>query len=218
MNSKHHKDLGGIRREYRLERLEESLLPEDPMILLYQWLDQARKTENPEPTAMTLSTVDQNGNPSSRIVLLKKITAGQLWFFTHYESRKARAMDSHSRVAVHFHWPELERQLRIEGTVSRIPETESDLYFHSRPRESQIAAWVSPQSREIPDREFLEEEQLRYQEKFKGFKEIPRPANWGGFAVSPLRLEFWQGGRFRLHDRIEYGQNEKGWSRVRLAP
>ena len=218
MNANRHMDLGGIRREYRLERLEESQLPEDPMILFHQWLDQARKSEHPEPTAMTLSTVDQQGNPSSRIVLLKKMVAGQLWFFTNLESRKAREMASHSRVAVHFHWPELERQLRMEGTVSRIPKTASDDYFQSRPRESQIAAWTSPQSKEIPDREFLEKEQLRYQEKFKGSKRIPRPANWGGFAFSPLRVEFWQGGQFRLHDRIEYGLNEKGWSRVRLAP
>jgi len=218
MDAKNHKDLGGIRREYRLERLEETQLPEDPMVLFHQWLDQARKTENPEPTAMTLSTVDQDGNPSSRIVLLKKMVAGQLWFFTNYESRKAKEMGSHSRVAVHFHWPELERQLRMEGTVSRLPGTASDHYFDSRPRESQIAAWVSPQSKEVPDRAFLEKEQLRYQEKFKGARKIPRPAHWGGFAVSPRRIEFWQGGQFRLHDRIAYGLNEQGWSRVRLAP
>jgi pyridoxamine 5'-phosphate oxidase len=218
MSAENHKDLGGIRREYSLDRLDESQLPEDPMILFHQWLDQARNTKNPEPTAMTLSTVDQDGNPSSRIVLLKKIAAGRLWFFTNYESRKAREMESHSRVAVHFHWPELERQLRMEGTVSRIPETASDQYFHSRPRESQIAAWASPQSKEVPDRDFLEKEQLRYQEKYKSTREIPRPANWGGYAVSPLRMEFWQGGQFRLHDRIAYGLHDQGWSRIRLAP
>ncbi len=218
MDAKNHKDLEGIRREYKLERLEESQLPGDPMILFHLWLDQARKTENPEPTAMTLSTVDQDGNPSSRIVLLKKLVAGRLWFFTNYESRKAREMENNSRVAVHFHWPELERQLRLEGTVSRIAEKASDQYFHSRPRESQIAAWASPQSQEVPDREFLEKEQVRYQEKFKGFRKIPRPANWGGFAISPLRMEFWQGGRFRLHDRIEYILKDMAWTRVRLGP
>ena len=218
MNTKNHKDLGRIRREYSLDRMEESQLPEDPMILLHQWLDQARKTENPEPTAMTLSTVDHDGNPSSRIVLLKKIVAGELWFFTNYESRKAREIENNSRVAVHFHWPDLERQLRMEGTVSRIAETASDQYFHSRPRESQIAAWASPQSQEVPGREFLEKELFRYQEKFKGSRKIPRPLNWGGFAFSPWRMEFWQGGQFRLHDRIEYFLKDKTWTRVRLGP
>jgi pyridoxamine 5'-phosphate oxidase len=149
---------------------------------------------------------------------LKDVEGGRLLFFTHYESRKAREMEGHSRVAAHFHWPELERQLRVEGTISRISESASDLYFHSRPRESQIAAWASPQSKVVPDRAFLESEYHRYQEKFKGVRKIPRPASWGGFAISPVRLEFWQGGRFRLHDRIEYRPNERGWTRVRLGP
>lgn len=213
-----HKDLGQLRREYRLGRLEESQLPDDPMILLDSWLEQALKTASHDPNAMTLSTVDEQGNPSSRIVLLKKIVQGRLLFFTNHHSRKSRDIRHNSRVAVNFHWPELERQVRITGTSSPIAEAESDHYFQSRPFESQVAAWASPQSEVMPDRESLERAYLSYLEKFKGEKRVPRPAFWGGFAISPQRLEFWQGGEHRLHDRIEYRLEEQGWSRVRLAP
>jgi pyridoxamine 5'-phosphate oxidase len=218
MNAKNHKDLGQVRREYNQERLEESQLPDDPMILFKAWLEQARETENPDPTAMTLSTVDQNGNPSSRIVLLKKMKEGRLLFFTHYHSRKAREIKANSRVAVHFHWPELERQVRIAGTASAIEEAESDHYFRSRPFESQVAAWVSPQSEAIPDRKSLEKEYHKNLHKFKGSDHVPRPDFWGGFAITPIRMEFWQGSLYRLHDRIEYTSKDKAWKRVRLAP
>jgi len=187
-------------------------------VLFGAWMEEARQSRNPDPTAMTLSTVDKDGNPSSRIVLLKKLEQDRLVFFTSYQSRKAREIRSNSRVAAHFFWPELERQVKISGAAGPIEDTESDRYFQSRPLESQLAAWTSPQSQVVPDREFLEKEYHKYEEKFKGLEQIPRPAFWGGIAITPSRMEFWQGGRFRLHDRIEYALKEEKWSRVRLAP
>lgn len=191
MDENSHNDLEQVRREYSLDQLDESILPSDPMVLFGAWMERARQSENPDPTAMTLSTVESNGQPSSRIVLLKKIEADRLVFYTNYHSRKAKEIRSRSRVAAHFYWPELE---------------------------SQVTAWASPQSKVVPDRKYLENEYRKYQEKFKGSKVVPRPAFWGGFAIIPSRMEFWQGGLHRLHDRIEYTLKKKHWSRVRLAP
>lgn len=211
-------DFGEIRREYIREQIDESKLPEDPFALFKRWLDDASSSGILDPTAMTLSTVNGDGNPSSRIVLLKKIESRQLLFFTNYGSRKATEIGSGSTVAAHFFWPEMERQVRFEGRADKISETESDLYFQERPFASQIAARVSPQSREIPDRSYLEE---AYQVEYKQYKSsdhIPRPTNWGGFAINPVRIEFWQGGKHRLHDRIVYTLDGDRWSRIRLAP
>lgn len=218
MDDPNHKDLGQVRREYSLDRLEDAQLPSDPMELFRTWLEQAQKSVNPDPTAMSLSTADPDGNPSSRIVLLKKIEKDRLVFFTNLQSRKAREIGGRSSVAAHFFWPEMERQVRIAGMASPLEESESDLYFQTRPLESQLAAWASPQSRVVPDWKFLEQKYHSYQEKFKELKTLPRPAFWGGFAISPSRMEFWQGGKFRLHDRIEYRLEERKWTRVRLAP
>lgn len=218
MEEHSHRDLGQERREYSLKRLDDAQLPSDPMVLFGAWMEQASKSGNPDPTAMTLSTVDEDGNPSSRIVLLKKLEADRLVFYTSYRSRKAMEIRSKSMVAAHFYWPELERQVKIAGMTAVLDDTESDLYFQSRPFESQLAAWASPQSEVVPHREFLEKEYRKYKEKFKGMKQIPRPAFWGGIAIRPSRMEFWQGGKFRLHDRIEYSRKDKAWSRVRLAP
>ena len=218
MEEKSHKDLGQVRREYTLERLEEGKLPEDPMELLDKWMEEAGRSAHPDPTAMTLTTVNEKGFLSSRIVLLKQVKEGRLIFFSNYHSRKAREMENSSQLAGHFYWPELERQIKIGGTVERLGEEESDLYFQSRPRESQIAAWASPQSEEIPNREYLEEEYQKYLSKFQETEQIPRPAYWGGFAISPRQIEFWQGGRHRLHDRIEYRLEEGQWRWLRLAP
>lgn len=218
MMERSHKDLGKVRREYALDTLDESRLPGDPMILFETWLDQAQKSGNPDPTAMTLTTLEEDGKLSSRMVLLKGIQQGKLLFFTNYESRKAKAMVSRPGVAVHFYWPELERQVKISGRAEVLEEAESDRYFQSRPFESQIAAWASPQSREIPHREFLENEFRLYLEKHREGSPVPRPPFWGGFAITPSRMEFWQGGKHRLHDRIEYRLEKVQWSRVRLAP
>ncbi|MCK5068202.1 MAG: pyridoxamine 5'-phosphate oxidase [Bacteroidales bacterium] len=218
MDENSHNDLEQVRREYSLDQLDESILPSDPMVLFGAWMERARQSENPDPTAMTLSTVESNGQPSSRIVLLKKIEADRLVFYTNYHSRKAKEIRSRSRVAAHFYWPELERQVKIAGMAGPLEDAESDHYFQSRPLESQVTAWASPQSKVVPDRKYLENEYRKYQEKFKGSKVVPRPAFWGGFAIIPSRMEFWQGGLHRLHDRIEYTLKKKHWSRVRLAP
>ena len=207
-----------MRREYTLKRLEEGMLPADPMELFNAWMEEAGKSAHPDPTAMTLTTVNEKGFPSSRIVLLKQVKEGRLIFFSNYRSRKAREMKKARQVATHFYWPELERQIKIGGTVEHLGEAESDRYFQSRPRESQIAAWASPQSEEIPHREYLEEEFRKYLDKFQEKKQIPRPDFWGGFAISPRQIEFWQGGRHRLHDRIEYRLEKGQWQWFRLAP
>jgi len=212
------KELERVRREYNLDQLDESQLPGDPMLLLKVWLEVAARSGNIDPTAMMLSTVDESNSPSSRIVLLKKIEQGELIFFTNFNSRKAREIQNRSGVAAHFYWPELERQVKISGIAEKVKNSDSDLYFSSRPLESQISAWASPQSEVVPDRDYLEREYRKYQERFKSLQEIPRPAHWGGFAIDPMRMEFWQGGRHRLHDRIEYTLQNAKWSRVRLAP
>ena len=211
-------DLGDERREYSREEMDVSILPDDPLVLFALWMDAARSSGIIDPTAMTVSTVDGNGFPSSRIVLLKKVQSGQLLFFTSYGSRKALDIAAGSKVAAHFYWPELERQVKFSGTANKIPEAESDLYFQDRPYESKIAAHVSPQSREIPDRSFLEKASRELSKRYKENDHIPRPPDWGGYAINPLRIEFWQGGSHRLHDRIEYILNKGKWGRIRLAP
>ena len=211
-------DLGNIRREYSRHQLDGANMPSDPMELFVAWLEQAKGSGITDPTAMTLSTVDGKGNPSSRIVLLKKVEEGKLIFFTNYNSKKAHAIGENSRVATHFYWHELERQVKIAGTVSSVEDAVSDLYFQSRPYESKIAAWASPQSEEIPNRQYLEEAFEKYKKRFKESGNIPRPTHWGGYAISPARVEFWQGGNHRLHDRIEYSKKQDQWNRVRLAP
>jgi len=212
------RELERVRREYDLEQLDESLLPDNPLLLFKEWLEVATKSGNIDPTAMTLSTVDESGAPSSRIVLLKKIDQNKLIFFTNYNSRKAREIQNRSGVAAHFYWPELERQIKISGIAEEVKDQDSDQYFSSRPFESQVGAWASPQSTTVPDRDYLENEYKLYLEKFKGSGNIPRPVHWGGFSINPRRIEFWQGGRHRLHDRIEYSLKDEGWSRIRLAP
>jgi pyridoxamine 5'-phosphate oxidase len=206
------------RRDYKKYRLREERMPGDPMALLSQWLEEAGATSHPDPTAMTLSTVDLKGHPSSRMVLLKEISQGNLIFFTNFLSRKAREIGNRPDVAALFFWAELERQVRIEGKAVPIPESASDHYFHSRPHESKLGAWASPQSEVIPDRSFIEEAFEKYRRKFESAGEVPRPPHWGGYAIQPHRIEFWQGGDHRLHDRIVYERRSDSWERFRLAP
>jgi len=207
-----------VRREYDRDQLDESALPDDPLLLLVNWLEEAANSQIPDSTAMTLSTVDAQGSPSSRIVLLKKIHQNRLIFFTNFRSRKAREIRERAAVAAHFYWSGLERQVKIAGKADRMEDEESDLYFSTRPFESQLAAWASPQSEEVPDRKYLEDEYMKYLDKFKGSGQVPRPVDWGGYYIRPQRMEFWQGGRHRLHDRIEYKLEKNQWNRVRLAP
>jgi len=212
------RDLENERREYTWDRLDESKLPTDPIELFATWLEQAMDSDNPDPTAMTLSTVERNGQPSSRIVLLKKVEEGTLIFYTNYHSRKSREIRAKSKIAAHFYWPELERQVNIAGIARPIEDEDSDHYFKSRPYESNITAWASPQSEVIPNRAYLEREFEKYRKKYSERDRVPRPAYWGGYAIIPSRIEFWQGGPNRLHDRIEYTKREERWSSVRLAP
>lgn len=212
------KNLGAQRREYGRSRLDESDLPADPLVLFDLWMEEALASDQIDPTAMTLSTVDEQGQPASRIVLLKEVQAGRLLFFTNYQSRKSVAIGTGGPVAAHFYWPSLERQVKISGRAQPLEEAQSDHYFSSRPYESKIASWASAQSEVIPKREYLEREFENYRRKYPDPDAVPRPPHWGGYAISPRRMEFWQGGLMRLHDRMEYIKQVEGWIRQRLSP
>ncbi|HLW65636.1 MAG TPA: pyridoxamine 5'-phosphate oxidase [Gemmataceae bacterium] len=210
--------LANLRREYMQHGLRESDCAADPMQQFRLWMDQALTTDLTEPAAITLATCTPDGRPSARIVLLKGIDARGFVFFTNYDSRKGKELAANSRAAIVCFWPELERQIRAEGSVEKITPEESDAYHRSRPRGSQLGAWTSYQSEVIPGREILEE-RLRDLEARFGEGEIPRPPHWGGFRLIPEVIEFWQGRPNRLHDRIRYRRLESGeWLRERLSP
>ena len=205
-----------LRKNYTFGQLSETEVPPNPLSLFQLWFDQAVKAECPEPNSMTLATADAAGNPSARIVLLKGADEAGFTFFTNYESQKGKDLAVRPQAALLFHWHELERQVRIKGLVERVSPTESDEYFHSRPAASRIGAWASPQSAEIPNREFLEEAEKRFAADF-GDKP-PRPDQWGGYRLHPTEIEFWQGRPSRLHDRIHYQLDGAQWRIARLAP
>ena len=205
-----------LRKNYTFGQLSEAELAPNPLPLFQIWFDQAVKAECPEPNSMTLATADASGNPSARIVLLKGADEAGFTFFTNYESQKGKELATRPHAALLFHWHELERQVRIKGTVDRVSTDESDAYFNSRPAASRIGAWASPQSAEIPNREFLEEAEKRFSAEF-GDKP-PRPAHWGGYRLHPTEIEFWQGRPSRLHDRIHYQLVGDQWRITRLAP
>ncbi len=212
-------NIADLRRDYARAELTETDVDAEPLLQFERWLAEAIKAALPEPTAMTLATADAAGRPSARIVLLKGASADGFVFFTNYQSRKGRELDARAEAALLFHWIELERQVRIEGVVVRLPSAESDAYFASRPELARIGAWASPQSRAIPDRAWLEREfataKLRFEQTGGG---IPRPPHWGGYRVSPTVMEFWQGRNSRLHDRIRYARANGSWRIERLAP
>jgi pyridoxamine 5'-phosphate oxidase len=205
-----------LRKNYTFGQLTETEVPPNPLTLFQLWFEQAVKAECPEPNSMTLATADAAGNPSARIVLLKGADSAGFTFFTNYESQKGRELAARPHAALLFHWHELERQVRIKGIVERVSAAESDEYFHSRPSASRIGAWASPQSAEIPNREFLEEAERRFAADF-GDKP-PRPEHWGGYRLHPTEIEFWQGRPSRLHDRIHYQLEGALWRIARLAP
>jgi len=233
--------IADLRREYNLTGLRRKDLAPDPILQFRRWFDQATGARAsgqlrkfcirvyrslfligaPEPmdvNAMTLSTADKNGRPSSRVVLLKGLDERGFMFYTNYDSRKSLELAENAQAALVFYWSDLERQVCIAGEASKLPTGESDGYFKTRPRGSQIAAWVSHQSDVIPNRLALEEKWQQLEAKYEN-KEVPRPPNWGGYVVRPHRIEFWQGRPNRLHDRFRYTRKaDATWEIERLAP
>ncbi|MBL7972198.1 MAG: pyridoxamine 5'-phosphate oxidase [Prolixibacteraceae bacterium] len=209
--------LRDLRNNYQKFELTEDSISSDPFRQLNDWLKAAIEGENPEPTAMMLSTVDQKGSPDSRVVLLKEINSEGLVFFTNYNSKKGRQIAAQQQVAATFFWPEMERQVRVKGKAEKIPEAYSVEYFKSRPIDSQLGAWASPQSRIIASRQVLEENFSLYQQYFQS-QEIVKPPHWGGFLIRPYNFEFWQGRLNRMHDRFEFCLSGNEWVIHRLAP
>ncbi|MEM7405512.1 MAG: pyridoxamine 5'-phosphate oxidase [Pseudomonadota bacterium] len=210
--------LDSLRREYLQGGLRREDLADDPFEQFEEWLGQAIAAELADPTAVTVATVDAEGQPSQRIVLLKSLDARGFVFYTNLGSRKARELDLNPRVGLHFPWHALERQVKVRGIAERVSTTEALAYFSSRPRESQLAAWASEQSRPVSSRQMLMAQFGAMKDKFlRG--EVPLPDAWGGFRVVPHAIEFWQGGANRLHDRFEYTRGaDSSWSIERLAP
>lgn len=209
-------NLSHIRQNYSKATLSEQSL-HDPFPLFEKWMEEAIESQVNEPTAMMLSTVSKENQPSSRMVLLKLFTKEGFHFFTNYNSRKGTEIKANSHVALLFFWPELEREVRIEGIAGFSPAEISDQYFSERPYESQISALVSPQSRRVESREALEQLWKKQEMAVRG-KKLERPADWGGYLVRPERIEFWQGRPNRLHDRILFSRQGNVWTVSRLAP
>jgi pyridoxamine 5'-phosphate oxidase len=209
--------LARLRKEYTSAGLTESAADPDPIAQFRRWFDTALAADLHEPNAMTLATATPEGRPSARIVLLKGFDERGFVFYTSYEGRKSEEIEGNPRCALVFYWGELERQVRVEGHVSRIPEEESDEYFGSRPRGSQLGAWASEQSRPVEGRDALEERLRNLEAEYEG-REVLRPPFWGGYRVEPEVIEFWQGRENRLHDRLVYRRSGGSWRRERLQP
>jgi pyridoxamine 5'-phosphate oxidase len=209
-------DLAALRKSYERAELDESASADDPLQQFSRWLHEAMDARIPEPNAMTVATVGPDGRPSTRIVLIKSFDERGIVWYTNYGSRKGRELAAHPFAALQFHWVELERVVRIEGAVARTSDEESDAYFHSRPLDSRLGAWASPQSEVISSRAVLVANAAKAAAQH-GLKP-PRPPHWGGFRLSPDRWEFWQGRKSRLHDRLRYRLEGGRWVRERLAP
>jgi len=206
-----------LRREYRNRGLLEKDSPRNPYLLFEKWFKEALKVKALDVNAMTLATVSSAGKPSVRTVLLKGYDAKGFVFYTNYQSHKGRDLAARPVASLLFFWPQLSRQIRIDGPVKKVPEWESDEYFQTRPRGSQLGAWTSDQSRVIPSRDRLEQRMKALEKEYEG-KLIPRPPHWGGYRLSPESIEFWKGRLNRLHDRLVYRRKSGGWKRERLAP
>ena len=210
-------DLRRLRHEYADAGLNEDDAGDDPVLLFERWLGQAIDAGVPEPNAMALATASEDGRPSSRIVLLKGFDAAGLVFFTGYDSRKGRELEVNPRAAATMLWHPLQRQVRVEGSVTRVDPAESDAYFASRPRGAQISAAASPQSQTIADRAALEARRAQVEQMFQG-RDVDRPESWGGYRLALDVVEFWQGRSSRFHDRLRYVRRDGSWDRTRLAP
>lgn len=209
-------DIASLRKSYERAELDESASLPDPIDQFSLWLQQALDAKLPEPNAMTLATVGANGRPSSRVVLIKGVDARGLVWYTNYDSRKGRELAANPYASLQFHWVEMERVVRIEGRVEKTSSAESDAYFATRPLDSRIGAWASPQSQVIASRAVLVANAAKIGAKF--LMQPPRPEHWGGYRLVPDTFEFWQGRRSRLHDRLRYRLADGQWLRERLAP
>jgi len=210
------KNLADLRKSYERDALDEAASLGNPLKQFEHWLQQALDAQLPEPNAMTLATVGADGRPSTRIVLLKGLDARGVVWYTNYDSRKGRELAANPQAALQFHWVELERVVRIEGRVERVEAELSDAYYASRPLDSRIGAWASPQSQVIESRALLVAQAAKFGLKFA--MNPPRPPHWGGYRLQPDTWEFWQGRKSRLHDRLRYRQHDGSWLRERLAP
>lgn len=210
--------ISDLRRSYTLRNLVEAEVPSDPIQQFQTWLNEAIAANVTEPNAMTLATATTDGTPSARIVLLKGVDEQGFVFYTNYQSRKGQELTQNPKAALVFWWGDLERQVRVEGSIDLVSPEEADDYFHSRPVGSQLGAWASEQSQVIPNREVLEQRLQDLDAQYQN-QQIPRPAHWGGYRLAPYRIEFWQGRPNRLHDRLVYQRHRDGqWSMTRLAP
>ena len=209
-------DVANLRKSYEKAELDESASAADPLHQFQRWLEEALAAQLPEPNAMTLATVGEDGRPSTRVVLIKGVDERGLVWYTNYNSRKGHELALHPQAALQFHWVELERVVRIEGRVERTSEAESDAYYASRPLDSRLGAWASPQSQVISSRTVLVT--AAAQAALRHALYPPRPPHWGGFRLQPDGWEFWQGRKSRLHDRLRYRLEAGAWVRERLAP
>ena len=212
------KDIQNLRQDYSAAVLTEKEIKQDPIKQFEKWFNEAVAAEVHEPNAMTLATATTNGHPSARIVLLKGFNNQGFNFYTNYLSRKGKEMAKNPLVSAVFFWPELERQVRIEGTIEKLSREQSEEYFKTRPKASQLGAVASPQSQEIEGRKILDEKMAQLEVEYAD-KDVPKPSHWGGYIIKPRLIEFWQGRRSRLHDRIVFKKiDNKNWKIVRLAP
>lgn len=210
-------NIADLRKSYEKAELSESASNANPLLQFSKWLEEAISSEVPEPNAMTVATVGSDLRPSTRVVLIKGFDERGIVWYTNYNSRKGQELAGNPFAALQFHWVELERVVRIEGVVEKVSDVESDEYFHSRPLDSRIGAWASPQSQVIEGRTVLVTNAAKYGAQF--LLQPPRPPHWGGYRLRPERWEFWQGRKSRLHDRLRYtAQGDAGWLRERLAP
>jgi pyridoxamine 5'-phosphate oxidase len=209
--------LSKIRHEFTSQALDESAAGDNPLELYAKWLEEAVGSQILDPKAMVISTVDSDNKPSSRVVYNRGLDNNGIKFYTNYSSKKGTDLEMNPNISVNVFWSEMERQIRMHGTVTKLPEVESDAYFAERPRESQIGAWASAQSEKVKDREELMQLAQEFRNKFEG-KDVPRPPHWGGYYITLQYFEFWQGRPARLHDRIVFEKEVDSWTKYRVAP